>query len=110
MNDRRREIASILLALGSLGMLGAPLAILSTHPDLSTRSGRHLVAGALAITAIVVLGVLVFLIPLRRGRGCARRRAAGPFVVLVSPVLVVGGMSRSRRREWSPFSLPSPAV
>src|SRR5207249_1259130 len=87
--NRRREIASILLAVGSLGMLGAPLAIVSTHPDLSTRSGRHLVGGALAITAIVILEVLICLIPLRRGEGWALWAAATPLLILGIPIFVI---------------------
>jgi len=47
------------LAVVYLGLLGASFAILSRRPDLTTRTGRHLVAGALGIAALAVVEVLI---------------------------------------------------
>jgi hypothetical protein len=77
------------MAAGVLGVLGAPVAILLQHPDLTTRAGRHLLAGALGITALVFVEVLICAGPLRRGEGWALWAAALPLLVLGLPMLVV---------------------
>ena len=78
-----------LLAVAYLGMLGASFAILSRRPDLTTRTGRHLVAGALGIAALSVVEVLVCAIPLRRGERWARWAAAVPLFLLGIPIFVI---------------------
>lgn len=89
MNDRRTRNAAILMAIGVLGILAAPATILSRHPDLTTRTGRHLVAGALGITALVAVTVLICLIPLRRGETWALYAVAIPLAVLGIPIFVI---------------------
>jgi hypothetical protein len=78
-----------LLALASLGLLSAPLTILSFGPDLTTRAGRHVLAGALGLSALALLLLVVALVPLRRGERWALWVAAAPFVVVGVPMLVV---------------------
>jgi hypothetical protein len=78
------------LAVAYLGLLGAAFAILSRRPDLTTQSGRHLVAGALGIAALAVVEVLVCAIPLRRGEAWAQWAAAVPLFLLGIPVFVIG--------------------
>jgi hypothetical protein len=80
------------MAAGALGILGAPLTIFANHPDLTTRTGRHLAAGALAMTALVIIEVLICLFPLRRGEGWALWAAAIPLFVLGLPVFVIDAM------------------
>jgi hypothetical protein len=89
VKNRRYEIAATLLAVGLLGLLAAPITILSHHPDLATRTGRHLLAGALGLTALVCVEVVICLIPLRRGEGWALWAAAIPLVVLGIPIFIV---------------------
>jgi hypothetical protein len=89
VNDRRIAIAASLMAVGVLGILGAPLAILLQRPDLTTRGGRHLLAGALGIMALVFVEVLICLFPLRRGESWALWAVALPLFVLGLPMLVV---------------------
>lgn len=80
---------SSLLALSALGLLVAPAMILSAHPDLATRAGRHTLAGALALIALAVLEFLLAVIPIRRGEKWAIAAAAVPFLIVGVPVLIV---------------------
>ena len=77
------------LAVAYLGLLGASFAILSRRPDLTTRTGRHLVAGALGIAALAVVEVLICAIPLRRGERWAHWAAAAPLFLLGIPIFVI---------------------
>jgi len=77
------------LAVAYLGLLGASFAILSRRPDLTTRTGRHLVAGALGIAALAVVEVLICAIPLRRGERWAKWAAAVPLFLLGIPIFVI---------------------
>ncbi len=80
---------SALLAVASLGILAAPITILRTHPDLATRAGRHVFAGAMGLTAVALLECLLALFPLRRGDRWALPVAALPFLVVGLPIFVV---------------------
>jgi cytochrome bd-type quinol oxidase subunit 2 len=81
--------AAGILAVAYLGMLGASYAILSRQPDLTTRTGRHLVAGALGIAALTAVEVLICAIPLRRGERWAQWAAAIPLFLLGIPIFVI---------------------
>jgi len=85
MPDRARDLrwGTSLLAMSAAGVLGASAAILTDRPDLTTRSGRQLVTGALAIAALAVLVMAIVLIPLRRGERWA-------FWTVVLPIFLVG--------------------
>jgi hypothetical protein len=83
------RVGSALLACSSVGLLAAPVTVLSAIPDLSTRAHRHAFAGALALTALAVLLCLLALVPIRRGERWAVGAAATPFLVVGLPVLVV---------------------
>lgn len=72
-----------------LGLLAATFAILYRRPDVTTRTGRHLVAGALGIAALAVVEVLVCAIPLRRGERWAQWAAAAPLFLLGIPVFLI---------------------
>ncbi len=78
-----------LLAVAYLGLLGASFAILSRRPDLTTRTGRHLVAGALGIAALAAVEVLICAIPLRRGERWAKWAAAVPLFLLGIPIFLI---------------------
>src|SRR2546422_10005168 len=101
MEERRTAIAATLMAIGVLAILGAPLVILSGHPDLTTRTGRHLVAGALGITALVLISVVVCLGPLRRGETWALWAAAIPLIVLGVPIFVIDAMFVPARTRFA---------
>jgi hypothetical protein len=77
------------LAAAYLSLLGASFAILSRRPDVTTRTGRHLVAGALGIAALSVVEVLVCAIPLRRGERWAKWAAAVPLFLLGIPIFAI---------------------
>jgi hypothetical protein len=95
------RLGSTLLALSSLGMLAAPVAILSARPDLATRAGRHALAGAFALTALAALELLLALIPIRRGEPWALLAAAIPFVIVGVPILVVDATHVAPVRLWN---------
>lgn len=99
--DRRIATAAVLLAIGLLGLLGAPATILLQHPDLTTRTGRHLVAGALGITALVCVEALICLIPLRRGERWAIWTVAAPLFILGLPILIVDAMFVPARTRFA---------
>jgi len=101
MADRRVATAALLMAVGVLGMLGAPLTIVANHPDLTTRTGRHLAAGALAMTALVFLEVLICLFPLRRGEAWALWAAAIPLFVLGLPIFIIDAMFVPERTRFA---------
>lgn len=86
---RRRRAGSILVAL-SYALSGlAAYAILSTQPDMTTRTGRHLIAGALAIISLSGVEILIALVPLRRGERWAFWAALLPLISLVLPVMLL---------------------
>jgi len=96
----RSEAPAILLAIGILGMLGAPIVVVSHHPDLMTRDGRHLLAGALGIVALVLVEVLVCLFPLRRGETWALWAATIPLFVLGLPIFIIDAMFVPARTKF----------
>ena len=77
------------LAAAYLTLLGASFAILSRRPDVTTRTGRHLVAGALGIAALAVVEVLVCAIPLRKGERWAKWAATVPLFLLGIPIFAI---------------------
>src|SRR5688572_12057854 len=83
------RFGSALLAFSSLGILAAPITIAMKIPDLTTRTGRHLFAGVMAMIAVAVLEFLLAIFPLRRGEPWALAAATVGFVVVGIPVLVV---------------------
>ncbi len=97
MEGSRPSRAPVLLAVAYTGMLGASVAIVSRRPDLETRVGRHLWAGALAVVALVVVEVLICLFPLRRGETWARWAAFVPFAILSVPIFIIDALYVSRQ-------------
>src|SRR5215471_858693 len=89
MKSWRAHAGSALVALSYALSAFAAYAILNTHPDLSTRTGRHLMAGALAIVSLSAVEILIALFPLRRGELWALWAALLPLVFLAIPVILV---------------------
>lgn len=67
----------------------AAYAILNTQPDVATRTGRHLLAGALAIVSLSGVEILIALFPLRRGEVWAFWAALFPVISLAVPMMLV---------------------
>ena len=87
------KVGSFLVAL-SYAIAGfAGYEMLSDIPDLHTRAGRHLLAGALAVGTLSVVQIVVALLPLRRGEGWAFWVAVLPFASLVVPVMLVDAVN-----------------
>lgn len=63
----RLRIAWKLLIVACLGMAAISWALVHDGLDLSARTGRHLLAGALANGALVIVGILVTATAYRRG-------------------------------------------
>jgi hypothetical protein len=95
------RVGSALLALASLVLMAAPITILATIPDFTTRSSRHLFAGAAGLTALAVTEGLLALFPVRRGEKWALVAAALPFMIVGIPVFVVDATHVARERLWN---------
>ena len=81
------RLGSSLVAM-SYALAGfAAYSILSTQPDMSTLSGRHLLARALAIGSLSAVEVLIAIFPLRRGERWAFWATLLPLLSLVLPVM-----------------------
>jgi hypothetical protein len=95
------RVGSTLLAVSCVGLLVAPVTILGTRPDLSTRIGRHAFAGALALAALAFLEFILAAVPIRRGEKWAVAAAAVPFLLVGVPVFVVDATMVARERLWN---------
>jgi hypothetical protein len=110
MPQRKSNRAALVLAIAYPSLMVAAATILSRNPDPTTRTGRHLWAGALAIVAVAIVEVLICAIPLRRGELWAHWAAAIPFVVLGVPIFVLDatyGPRETRMATLLPQAIPS---
>jgi hypothetical protein len=87
--NARRRLGSVLVAVSYATSVLAACAIFATHPDVATRDGRHLIAGALAIVSLALVELVIALIPLRRGEKWAFWAALVPMLSLVVPVMLI---------------------
>lgn len=69
-----------LIVAAYVGLSAASWGILDRGTDLSTANGRHLLAGALANAAFVILGITVTITSYRRGKRWAWFANTIPFV------------------------------
>ena len=99
--SNRRGRTPIFLAVAYVMLLFASRAVLSDRPSLETRVGRHLVAGALGIAALVVVEVLICLIPLCKGEIWAYWAAAAPFFLLGIPIFVIDASYGPGDTRWA---------
>lgn len=88
-----------IIALALLGVLGASYALVSRDAPLDTAVGRHLWAGALANTALVLVGLAIVLGPLRRGEAWAFWVMLIPIAVYAIPILVIDA-THVPRETW----------
>lgn len=89
ITSRRMRAGSALVALSYAFSAFAAYAILNTRPGVASRTGRHLLAGALAIVSLSGVEILIALIPLRRGEMWAFWAALLPLISLAVPVMLV---------------------
>ena len=87
--DTKLLLGSSLVAMSYGLAASAAYSILSTQPDMNTRPGRHLLAGALAIGSLSAVEVLIAIFPLRRGERWAFWAALLPLLSLVLPVMLI---------------------
>jgi hypothetical protein len=88
---RRLGAALVALSYGTSGL--ATRAIFVNHPEVATRDGRHLIAGAMAIVSLALIEILIALIPLRRGEKWAFWAALIPMLSLVIPVMLIDAVN-----------------
>jgi hypothetical protein len=102
--DGQRSVALgvgwVLLAVSAIGLLAAPITMLMSIPDFSTRPSRHAFAGASGLTALAVLEFVLAVIPIRRGERWAVIAAGVPFLVVGMPVLIVDATNVASERVW----------
>lgn len=102
------RLGSSLVALSYAVAGFAAYSILATRPDINTRSGRHLLAGALAIASLSAVEVLIAIFPLSKGERWAFWAALLPLVTLVLPVMLVDAthvISGNRFTTIVPFAV-----
>ena len=90
-----------LLVVSAAGLLAAPITIARAMPELTTRTGRHTLAGVLALVAVAIYLALLAVIPIRRGERWAVAAAAVPFVLVGLPILVVDATHVAPERLWN---------
>ncbi len=78
-----------IIAIALIGVFGASVAFVSQGASLDTAVGRHLWAGALANSSLVVLALAVVLGPLRRGEAWAFWVTLIPIAIYAIPILVI---------------------
>lgn len=66
-SQARLTLGSSILILAALALLGASFAIVTPSPGMSSKLGRHLIAGALANVSVAILLAALALVPIRRG-------------------------------------------
>jgi len=84
----RLRIGSLILSLAAIGLLPASWFI-AEGASLSDRTGRHLVAGALANLSVAVLMTLIALVAIRRGERWGIWAYCCPIIAYGVPVLVI---------------------
>src|SRR5215470_2501230 len=87
--DTKLLLGSSLVAMSYGLAASAAYSILSTQPEMNTRPGRHLLAGALAIGSLSAVEVLIAIFPLRQGERWASWAALLPLLSLVLPVMLI---------------------
>jgi hypothetical protein len=87
--EQRHRLGCAILTAGAIALAAASAAILSPLPDLHTKPGRHLVAGALANLALAAILALVAAVPLRHGHRWAFWAYVIPFAIYGLPVLIM---------------------
>src|SRR5262245_5073137 len=95
------RIGSTLLAVSALGMLAAPVTIMASIPDLTTRSSRHALAGALGLAALAATEFVLAIVPVRGGERWALWTAALPLVIVGIPILMVDTAHVAPERLWN---------
>jgi hypothetical protein len=90
-----------LLLVAAVGLLAAPMTIARAMPELTTRAGRHTLAGVLALVAVAILLALLAAGPIRRGERWAVVAAAVPFAVVGVPILIVDATHVAAERLWN---------
>lgn len=94
----RHRIGVVIIALGTLGLASASLAILARSPGISTAAGRHLLAGALANASLAITLFLITVIPLRKRQRWALWALCLPMLFYGVPMLIVDAMNVGREQ------------
>ena len=101
----RLRLGSTILVVGALGLLPASAAI-GWGADLTDRTGRHLLAGALANSSVAGLLALLAAGPVRRGERWALWASSLPIVLYGLPVIAIDAAHVERARLLGTIAPP----
>ena len=94
----RHKIGVAVVAIATVGLGSASVAMLAQRPDVTTTIGRLLYAGALANASLAFILFLIALIPLRRGQRWAFWALCVPIVLYGIPMLILDGSNVAREQ------------
>lgn len=97
--EKTLRLASIILTVTAIGMAAASIAILSDELDPNTRTGRHLVAGALANLSLSAVELFIALFPIRKGERWGVWAFALPLLCYGIPILMLDATYVARERH-----------
>jgi len=92
----RHKLGVIIVAVATLGLGSASVAMLGQHPDVTTTTGRLLWAGALANASLALILFLIAVIPLRHGQRWAFWALCAPVILYGIPMLILDGTNVPR--------------
>ncbi len=93
----RHKVGVTIVAIATVGLGSASIAMVGQAPDVSTTIGRLLWAGALANVSLAVILFVIAVIPLRRGQEWAFWALCSPVVLYGIPMLVLDGTNVPRQ-------------
>ena len=92
----RHKTGVAVVALATVGLGSASVAMVAQRPDVATTIGRLLYAGALANASLALTLFLIALIPLKHGQRWAFWTLCAPIVLYGIPMLILDGTNVSR--------------
>ena len=93
----RHMVGVTIVALSTVGLASASIAMVAQRPDVSTTLGRLLYAGALANISLALTLFVVAVIPLRKQQPWSFWVLCAPIVLYGAPMLILDGTNVARQ-------------